>query len=85
MSCSLYTCFTDLGWPFWKSPGLLTLDLCSTLYLDCHVQSPGLIMFSPFLCRNGEKISVPLGFWGFWHSDTLCTAVRKDLEAGALK
>lgn len=63
MVCSLNTCFTHLEWAFWKSPGLFTLDLFSTWYLEHHVQCLGLMMFSPFLFR--------LGFWGFWHSDTV--------------
>lgn len=51
MVCCLNTCFIDLGWAFWKSPGLFTLDLFSTWYLERHVQGPGLMMFSPFLCQ----------------------------------
>lgn len=70
MVCSLNTCFTDLGWAFWKSPGLFTLDLFSTWYLECHVQAPGLMMFSPFLCQKWWEhfgASWILGFLTFWH------------------
>lgn len=60
MVYSLNTCFTHIGWAFWKSPGLFTVDLFSTWYLEHHVQGLGLTMFSLFLYQL-----VPLGFCGF--------------------
>lgn len=79
MVSSLNTCSTHLGWAFWKSPGPFILGLFSIWYLEGHMLDVGLVMFSPFLWQL-----VPLGFWGFWNPEALCTAVKKDLKAGAL-
>lgn len=77
MVSSLSICSTHLGWAFWKYRGPFILDLFSVCYLEDHILV-GPIELSPFLCHL-----VPLRFRGFQNSEPLCTAVRKDLEAGA--